>query len=279
MKLLEKKKILCLFSLMIGLGSSLYAKSNVLQLKGSDTLLHVSQAITEQYQKETKTRIAISGGGSGIGISALLNGTTDIAMSSRSIKAKEQELAKAKGMKIKETVLGFDGITVIVNKGNHIKNMNTRLLAKIFRGEIKNWKELGGQDAPIVVLSRDSSSGTHEFFKEHIIREGNSKGRQEYGKKTLYLPSNEDIKQEVAKNKNAIGYIGMGYVDPSVHSLEIDGKTASAENVLNKSYPISREIYWYSNQNLSENGKSLIQYALSPKGQQIIKQEGFVPIK
>ncbi|RXZ29399.1 phosphate ABC transporter substrate-binding protein [Fusobacterium necrophorum] len=279
MKLLEKKKILCLFSLVIALGSSLYAKSNVLQLKGSDTLLHVSQAITEQYQKETKTRIAISGGGSGIGISALLNGTTDIAMASRSIKAKEQELAKAKGMKIKETVLGFDGITVIVNKGNHIKNMNTRLLAKVFRGEIKNWKELGGEDAPIVVLSRDSSSGTHEFFKEHIIRERNSKGRQEYGKKTLYLPSNEAIKQEVAKNKNAIGYIGMGYVDSSVHSLEIDGKTASAENVLNKSYPISREIYWYSNQNLSENGKSLIQYALSPKGQQIIKQEGFVPIK
>ncbi|AYV92392.1 phosphate binding protein [Fusobacterium necrophorum subsp. funduliforme ATCC 51357] len=279
MKLLEKKKILCLFSLVIALGSSLYAKSNVLQLKGSDTLLHVSQAITEQYQKETKTRIAISGGGSGIGISALLNGTTDIAMASRSIKAKEQELAKAKGMKIKETVLGFDGITVIVNKGNHIKNMNTRLLAKVFRGEIKNWKELGGEDAPIVVLSRDSSSGTHEFFKEHIIRERNSKGRQEYGKKTLYLPSNEAIKQEVAKNKNAIGYIGMGYVDSSVHSLEIDGKTASAENILNKSYPISREIYWYSNQNLSENGKSLIQYALSPKGQQIIKQEGFVPIK
>lgn len=279
MKLLEKKKILCLFSLVIALGSSLYAKSNVLQLKGSDTLLHVSQAITEQYQKETKTRIAISGGGSGIGISALLNGTTDIAMASRSIKAKEQELAKAKGMKIKETVLGFDGITVIVNKGNHIKNMNTRLLAKVFRGEIKNWKELGGEDAPIVVLSRDSSSGTHEFFKEHIIRERNSKGRQEYRKKTLYLPSNEAIKQEVAKNKNAIGYIGMGYVDSSVHSLEIDGKTASAENILNKSYPISREIYWYSNQNLSENGKSLIQYALSPKGQQIIKQEGFVPIK
>lgn len=273
------KKSLFLFLLAGSLGENIYAKSDILQLKGSDTLLHVSQAITEQYMKENKARISVSGGGSGIGISALLNGTTDIAMASRNIKDKEEEIAKSKGMEIKETVLGFDGITVITNRTNPVKNLNSKQLGKIFRGEIKNWKEVGGPDASITVLSRDSSSGTHEFFKEHIIREGNAKGTQEYGEKTLYMPSNEAIKQEVAKNKNAIGYIGMGYVDGTVYSLDVDGKQASAANVLNKSYPISREIYWYSSQNLSPTGNSLIQYALSNKGQNILKQEGFVPNK
>lgn len=273
------KKALFLFLLAGSLGQTLYARSNILQLKGSDTLLHVSQAITEQYMKENKARIAVSGGGSGIGISALLNKTTDIAMASRNIKDKEREIAKAKGIEIKETVLGFDGITVITNKNNPVKNLSSEQLGKIFRGEIKNWKEVGGADAPIVLLSRDSSSGTHEFFKEHIIREGNAKGTQEYGEKTLYMPSNEAIKQEVEKNKNAIGYIGMGYVDTTVHPLSVDGKQANVANVLNKSYPISREIYWYSNQNLSPTGQSLIQYALSDKGQKILKQEGFVPNK
>lgn len=273
------KKALFLFLLAGSLGQTLEAKSNILQLKGSDTLLHVSQAITEEYMKENKARIAVSGGGSGIGISALLNGTTDIAMASRDIKEKEKEIAKSKGMEIQETVLGFDGITVIANKANPVKNISSKQLAKVFRGEIKNWKELGGKDAPIIVLSRDSSSGTHEFFKEHIIREGNSKGQQEYGDKTLYMPSNEAIKQEVEKNPNAIGYIGMGYLDTSVHPLSVDGKEASAENVLNKTYPISREIYWYSDQNLSPTGKSLINYALGLKGQSILKKEGFVPVK
>lgn len=273
------KKSLFLFLLAGSLGENIYAKSDILQLKGSDTLLHVSQAITEQYMKENKARISVSGGGSGIGISALLNGTTDIAMASRNIKDKEEEIAKSKGMEIKETVLAFDGITVITNRTNPVKNLNSKQLGKIFRGEIKNWKEVGGPDASITVLSRDSSSGTHEFFKEHIIREGNAKGTQEYGEKTLYMPSNEAIKQEVAKNKNAIGYIGMGYVDGTVYSLDVDGKQASAANVLNKSYPISREIYWYSSQNLSPTGNSLIQYALSNKGQNILKQEGFVPNK
>lgn len=273
------KKALFLFLLAGSLGQTLYARSNILQLKGSDTLLHVSQAITEQYMKENKARISVSGGGSGIGISALLNKTTDIAMASRNIKDKEKEIAKAKGLEIKETVLGFDGITVITNKNNLVKNLSSAQLGKIFRGEIKNWKEGGGADAPIVLLSRDSSSGTHEFFKEHIIREGNAKGTQEYGEKTLYMPSNEAIKQEVEKNKNAIGYIGMGYVDTTVHPLTVDGKQANVANVLNKSYPISREIYWYSNQNLSPTGQSLIQYALSDKGQKILKQEGFVPNK
>ena len=126
-------------------------------------------------------------------------------MASRSIKSKEIEQAKAKGLEVKEVVLGFDGITIIANHANTVKDIDDITLGKVFRGEITNWKELGGDDAPIVVLSRDSSSGTHEFFKEHIIRENNTKKDLEYGPKTLYMPSNEAIKQEVKSNKYAIG--------------------------------------------------------------------------
>lgn len=256
------------------------ARSKVIQAKGSDTILNVSQSIAENYMKENrKARIAVTGGGSGVGISALINGTTDIAMASRSIKSKEIEQAKAKGLEVKEVVLGFDGITIIANHANTVKDIDDITLGKVFRGEITNWKELGGDDAPIVVLSRDSSSGTHEFFKEHIIRENNTKKDLEYGPKTLYMPSNEAIKQEVKSNKYTIGYIGMGYMDNSVEAIKVDGIEASVENVASKKYPIAREVYWYVDNNASEDVSNLVDYALSSKGQELVKEEGFVPVK
>lgn len=256
------------------------ARSKVIQAKGSDTILNVSQSIAENYMKENrKARIAVTGGGSGVGISSLINGTTDIAMASRSIKAKELDQAKEKGLEVREVVLGFDGITIIANHSNPVKDIDDITLGKVFRGEITNWKELGGEDVPIVVLSRDSSSGTHEFFKEHIIRENNTKKDLEYGPKTLYMPSNEAIKQEVKSNKYAIGYIGMGYMDDSVESIKVDGVEASVENVSSKTYPIAREVYWYVDKNADEDINKLVDYALSSKGQELVKEEGFVPVK
>lgn len=264
----------------MGLGQKAEARSSVVQVKGSDTILNASQAIAEKFMSENKgARIAVTGGGSGVGISALINKTTDIAMASRNIKDKEIEQAKAKGINVDEIVVGFDGITIIANKSNPIKDIDDKTLGKVFRGEITNWKELGGDDAEIVVLSRDSSSGTHEFFKEHIIREGNSKGTQEYGAKTLYMPSNEAIKQEVKANKYAVGYIGMGYMDSSLEAVTVDGVAATPENVLNKTYPIAREVFWYADSAREGVVKSLVDYAVSPKGQEIIKNEGFVPVK
>lgn len=275
-KILKNLALLLVFSLSFQQG---FAKSNIIQLKGSDTILNLSQALTEQYMKQNKVRISIVGGGSGIGIAALLNKTTDIALASRSIKDKEIKIAKENGIDVQETILGFDGITIIVNKNNKIKNLDSITLGKIFRGEIKNWKELGGNDSPIIVLSRDSSSGTHEFFKEHIIRENNPKGTQEYGEKTLYMPSNEAIKKEVAKNGIAIGYIGMGYMDDSVKAISIDNISASSKNVLDKTYPIARAVYWYSDKNSSPEVQKLISFALSSEGQKIVNTEGFVPLK
>ncbi|MGL5951493.1 MAG: substrate-binding domain-containing protein, partial [Cetobacterium sp.] len=164
-----KMKKFFLMGLMALMGTTAMA-SKVIQVKGSDTIVNVSQFIAEEYMGKNKdARIAVTGGGSGVGISSLINGTADIGMASRNIKEKELQAAADKGLKLKEVVLGYDGITVIVNENNKLQNVNHLDLAKIFRGEITNWKELGGDDAKIVVLSRDSSSGTHEFFKEHIV--------------------------------------------------------------------------------------------------------------
>lgn len=273
------KKALLITMLALG-GTSAFAANKVVQIKGSDTIVNMSQAIAEEYMAKNKdARIAVTGGGSGVGISSLINGTADIAMASRDIKKSEVEQAAAKGIKADEITVGFDGITLIINKGNKVQNLTSKQLGQIFRGEITNWKELGGDDAKIVVLSRDSSSGTHEFFKEHIVREGNSKGSQEYGKETLYLPSNEAIKQEVNSNKNAVGYIGMGYADGTAKSLNVDGVEPTVENVSKKSYPIARAVYWIADENRSGDVKGIIEYALSPEGQAIVKEEGFVPVK
>ncbi|MGL6154200.1 MAG: phosphate ABC transporter substrate-binding protein [Cetobacterium sp.] len=254
--------------------------AKIVQMKGSDTILNVSQVLAEEYMATNKdARIAVTGGGSGVGIASLINGTGDIGMASRNIKTSEIQQAKDKGVTIKEVVLGYDGITVIDNKNNPVKNISEKDLGKVYRGEITNWKDLGGEDAPIVVLSRDSSSGTHEFFKEHIVRNGNSKGIEEYGEKVLYMPSNEAIKQEVENNKNAIGYIGMGYVDKSVNSMKVNDIEPSVDNVFSKKYPIAREVYWYINENGNKTVDGLVNYALSSEGQEIVKEEGFVPVK
>lgn len=266
--------MLILGALFTGCGGA--KESKVIQAKGSDTILNVTQGIAEEFmQKNPKAKIAVTGGGSGVGISALLNKTTDIAMASRSMKQSEIDKAKELGIGVEEVVLGFDGITLIVNQNNSVKGLDSVTLGKIFRGEITNWKEVGGDDAKIVALSRDSSSGTHEFFKEHVIR-GGEKNNLEYGPETLYMPSNEAIKQEVKSNKYAIGYIGMGYMDDSVHSLAIDGIAPSKENVSNKTYPIAREVYWYVPSERTGTMKELVDFAISNDGQSIVESEGFI---
>ena len=266
--------MLILGALFTGCGGA--KESKVIQAKGSDTILNVTQGIAEEFmQKNPKAKVAVTGGGSGVGISALLNKTTDIAMASRAMKQSEIDKAKELGIGVEEVVLGFDGITLIVNQNNQVKGLDSVTLGKIFRGEITNWKEVGGDDAKIVALSRDSSSGTHEFFKEHVIR-GGEKNNLEYGPETLYMPSNEAIKQEVKSNKYAIGYIGMGYMDDSVHSLAIDGITPSKENVSNKTYPIAREVYWYVPSERTGTMKELVDFAISNDGQSIVESEGFI---
>lgn len=271
-----RKSIIMLGIVLAGMGA--YAKSSVVQIKGSDTILNASQAIVEEYMKTNKkARIAVTGGGSGVGIASLINKTADIAMASRNIKSSEVEALKKQGVAVEEIVLGYDGITVIINHNNHIKNLDKKTLAGIFAGEITNWKELGGDDAKIVVLSRDSSSGTHAYFKEEILRGGDKKSVVEYGQDTLYMPSNQAILQEVAKSKYAIGYIGMGYMNDTVDSLAVDGVKPTFETVADKTYPIAREVFWYVDSARDGVTKEVVDFAVSSKGQEIVKEEGFVP--
>ena len=262
---------------------SLFKKKSdnkIVQLKGSDTILNVSQAVAEEFMKvNPKAKISVTGGGSGTGIAAKLNKTIDIALSSRDMSEAEWKKAKDAGLELNEVTIAFDGITIVVNKSNPVKNLTTEQLRAIYIGEIKNWKEVGGADEKIVVLSRDSSSGTHVFFKEHILRKGNAKGPEEFAKTALFLPSNEALKSEIESSKGAIAYIGMGYSDSSTKELTVNGIEANLVNVKSKKYPIARPVFWYTEKKIDGVTKDLVDFMLSAKGQEIVKKEGFVPVK
>ena len=254
--------------------------NKLVQLKGSDTILSLSQSVAEEFMKvNKKSKISVTGGGSGTGIAAKLNKTIDIALASREMKDAERAKAKSAGLNLQEITVAYDGITIITNKSNPVKNLTTAQLRDIFMGNIKNWKDLGGADEKIIVLSRDSSSGTHVYFKEHVLRKGNEKGPEEYSSSALFLPSNEALKQQVENSKGAIAYIGMGYMDNSVKEVTVNGVEATLANVKAKKYPISRAVYWYADKTVSGTAKDLISFMLSPKGQEIVKKEGFVPVK
>ena len=182
-----------------------------LQIKGSDTMVNLGQGWSEEFNKiNPEVNVAVTGGGSGTGIAALIAGTADIAECSRMMKAKEIEQARQNGIEPFELKVALDGVAVIVHPLNPISKLTIDELADIFTGKIKNWKELGGNNLPIVILSRESNSGTHVYFKEHILRKGSEKGREEFSPTALLMPSSQAIADEVSQNQNAIGYYGMG---------------------------------------------------------------------
>ena len=281
---MNKKSMLKIFLLLLIVGivftaCGKKASNKVIQVKGSDTILNLTQAVVESYAKvNPDSKISVTGGGTGTGIAALINKTVDIAMASREMKEKEYEDAKKGGITAKEVIIAYDAISIIVNKGNGITNLTLEQLRDIYLGKISNWKELGGNDKQIVVLSRDSSSGTHLYFKEHVLRQGNAKGPEEFGKDVLFLPSNESIKQQIATVDGAIGYVGLGYLDDTIKVLDINGVTPNIEDVKNKTYPIARAVYWYIAHDTDENVKKLIDFMLSAEGQKIVTAEGFVPV-
>lgn len=279
------KNMLKMLVLTLTLGSLFVAcgkkeSNKMLQIKGSDTIVNLTQKVTEEFLKENpKARVSVTGGGSGTGIAAIINKTVDIAMSSRDIKESEIEDAKKQGVDVEEVTIAYDAISIVVNKSNGVDNLTMKQLKDIYTGVITNWKELGGADKKIVVLSRDSSSGTHVYFKEEVLREGNSKGTEEFATTVLFLPSNESIKKQINDVDGAIGYLGLGYLDDSVKLLQVEGVLASLENVKNKTYAIARPVYWYVDKNKYDSVKALVDYMLSDKGQKIVVDEGFVPVK
>ena len=258
---------LCLF---IGAGTA-FAENVV--IKGSTTVLPIAQVTLEAYMKANPgANISLSGGGSGEGIKALIDGSTDIANSSRQIKKTEVELAKSKNVEPQEIVVAIDAIVPIVNPKNKVKDLTVEQLSQIYQGKITNWKEVGGEDLEIVVISRDSSSGTFEAWGELVLKGAKVSPRAQL------QASNGAIVQTVSKNKYALGYIGLGYLDKTVKALTVNGVQASEKAAISKAYPVSRSLYMYTNGEPKGEAAKYIKFVLGPAGQALVKKEGFVPL-
>jgi len=244
-----------------------------ISINGSTTVLPIAQKVAEAFMKEhPDTKISISGGGSGNGIKALIDKTTDIANSSRAIKKEEIEQAKAKGSNPVEFIVAFDCIVPVVHPSNPLKNITLDQLKAMYKGEIKNWKELGGPDKPVVIISRDTSSGTYEVWEEKVMK------KERVFPGALLQASNGAIVQAVSNNQNAIGYIGLGYMDNSVKMLTVNGITGSKETTLNKTFPVSRPLYMYTPVQPAGDVKKFMDYMISKKGQKLVEEEGFIPL-
>ena len=266
-----QKAALLSIAFLMAAGVSFAADSIV--IKGSTTVLPVAQGTLEAFMKANPgVQMSLSGGGSGEGIKALIDKTTDIATSSREIKDKEIELAKSKGVKPVAHVVAYDAIIPVVHPKNKVKNLSIDQLGQIYQGKITNWKEVGGDDLKIVVISRDSSSGTFESWDHFVMK------KAKVTPKAQMLASNGALVTAVSKNKYAIAYLGIGYVNKSVKPLQVNGITASLQTAMSKAYPFSRELYMYTDGEPHGSIAKYIAFVKSAEGQKIVAREGFVPL-
>lgn len=247
------------------------------RIKGSDTMLPLSQKAAEEFLKTNPSAaITVTGGGSGVGVAALLEGTTELAQLSRKIKFDERNKLKNKGITVKEIIAAYDALAVIVHPENKVTNLSREQLEAIFTGKIKNWKEVGGADMAIVPYARETSSGTYEFFKESVLKNKN------YMAGIMSMPATGAIIQSVSQTKGAIGYVGLAYLNKNVKAIRVSydgGKTfvaPSVENAKNETYPIVRPLYYYYNVANEQVVKAFIDFTLSAKGQKVASEIGFI---
>ncbi|MEP0828558.1 MAG: phosphate ABC transporter substrate-binding protein [bacterium] len=247
-------------------------------IKGSDTLVRLGQKWAEEYMKKNPgSVIQVSGGGSGTGIAALINGTTEICQSSRPMKEKEYKLAKDKGVTPHEVAVALDGIAVFLHEKNPVAELTLAQLKGIYTGVITNWKELGGPDQKIILYGRENNSGTYAFFKEHVLNE------EDYADQTQTLPGTAAVVNAVSKDEWGIGYGGIAWAK-GVKDCAVKKDDSSKailptmETVSDGSYPISRELYWYFNGVPTGELKELVNWALSPEGQKVAEEVDYIPL-
>jgi phosphate transport system substrate-binding protein len=259
--------------------------AQTIENKGSDTLVNLALAWAETYMEEhPEARISVTGGGSGTGIAAMINGTVDIANASRAMKSEEIAAAQANGIEPKEIVVAGDAIAVVVHPSNPVDRLTLQQVSDIYTRKITNWSQVGGDDRPIVLLSRESNSGTYVYFLENVIRLGDKDSDLLFSADTLLMPSSEGISSEVRQNPNAIGYDGLGYVTPDQKMLAVAQEVdvpyvlPSIESVNDGSYPISRPLYMYTAGELTGDGKVYLDWILN-EGQALVPELGFVPLK
>ncbi|MCC6453842.1 MAG: phosphate ABC transporter substrate-binding protein [Caldilineaceae bacterium] len=257
-----------------------------LQNKGSDTMVNLALAWAESYRLvNPDLLIAVTGGGTGTGIASLINNTVDIANASRQMKADEITQARARGVDPVEFTVAIDALAIIVHPSNPISQLTIDQLADIYTQRITNWKELGGSDAPIVLLSRETNSGTHTYFLEEVVRKGEDDNKDIFAPQTLLMPSSVGITSEVRRNPNAIGYDGLGYVDPAHEKIIAIAADANSPYILpsvatgmDGSYPISRPLYMYTAGQPTGAAADYMKWIQGPEGQRIVAQLGFVPL-
>lgn len=263
-------------------GCSKHSDKKYITIKGSDTMVHLVSSWAEAFmKKQPDAEVSVTGGGSGTGIAALLNATTDICAASRQIKKKELKLAEQKSISPKEIAVARDGIAVVVNPSNPVSEMSMDQLAKIFTGAYKKWSRVGGPNEEIIVLSRESSSGTYVFFQEHVLK------KQDYTQRAKLMPATSAIIQSVSSDKWAIGYVGLGYALAAKSKVKIiavkaDDNSAtvspSEQTVKSGEYSIARSLYLYINGEAAGTVKNFIDFCLSDRGQKIAIETGYVGI-
>lgn len=257
----------------------------IIENKGSDTIVNLALAWAEEYQViNPAVHLSVTGGGSGTGIAALINGTVDIANASRKMKQEEKETALENGSDPVEFVIARDAIAIIVNLENPVDQLTLQQISAIYSGAINNWKEVGGEDRPIVRLSRETNSGTHVYFLDQVVRLGEDDNKTLFAVNALLLPSSEGIGAEIRQNPNAIGYDGLGYVTDEMKVIGVASSAEghfilpSAETVNSGQYPIARDLYMYTNGEPEGFIKDYLDWILSTDAQEIVTELGFVPI-
>lgn len=260
--------------------------SRAIQNKGSDTMVNLALAWAEAYQTVDPTvDIAVTGGGSGTGIASLINGTVDIANASRAMKQEEIEDAQSNGIEPIEHVVAIDALAIVVHLDNPVDELTIEQLSDMFTGRISNWKDLGGRDAPIILVSRETNSGTHVYFLEEVVRRGENDNTDIFAPQTLLMPSSVGITSEVQRNPNAIGYDGLGYVNPEhekVLAISNDKQSPftlpSVESAASGTYPLARNLYMYTAGLPTGSVADYLSWIMGDEGQRIVTELGFVPL-
>src|SRR5437762_3089917 len=263
-------------TVLVSLSALTVARGDAIVIKGSDTLgAKLVPQLAEQFKAQYPgTTFDIAAEGSATGFAALIDKTASIGMASRPAKPEEIANGKAKGVEMKETIVAYDGIAVIVNSANSIKGLTKKQVEQIFTGDVTDWSAVGGKSGKLSVYTRNTSSGTYSEFKELAMK------KRDYAPDSQKMAGNEQIAQEVGKNPNGAGYVGLAYVKASgIKVVAIDSATPSKESVLGKAYPYARPTFYYTNGEPTGLAKQFVDFTISDAGQKIVEQVGFVPIK
>lgn len=273
---MKNKFMLLALSVLLGTGmaAGAHAAKETITIKGSTTVLPIAQACAEAFMNQNAAiDISVQGGGSGVGISSVIDGTCHIGDASRPAKAEEIETAKGKGVDMYENIVAWDGIAVIVHPSNGVNNLTKQQIKDIYTGKISNWRDVGGQRGPIVVVSRDSASGTFEAFNELAL------DKEKVKPEALLNASNNAVAQTVSSTPAAIGYVGLAYLTEAVKAIQVEGVMPSKENVVNKTFILARPLYMYTNGAPKGAVKQFIDFVMSADGQKLVDKEGFVALK